>query len=363
MELAMSQPRLTICIPTHHGRAVFLREAIESVLSQLGEVPPGSVTLCVSDNASEDGTQALIGDLCRRHPGLISYHRFASNQGFIPNMLQVMREADGEYGWLLSSDDRIAPGGLRRVWDALGSEPDLAGITVNFQSFDVTLTRRLDPLPPRLYPADRESRHLYTSVESFFRQCGSIAGYVSGQIYHRDLWKQAVENLGPARLEAASYFPYLLLLGEMLKRQPHWLWLPEPAAVENRLGNDSVTAAMNRNILRYQCNVLHDITAVWAACLGTRSAAYRGLVEDNAATTWSWRAVCSYKVASHCPPADEVRALVEFTRRLFFLPRYWLTVFPVLLIPHPVLRAVLRPAGHFLRLTGAARRGPSAGIL
>jgi len=348
-EVPMTQPRLAVCIPTHHGRAAFLREALESVLNQLGDVPPGGVTICVSDNASADGTEALMRDLSEQHPGLITYKRHAENLGFIPNMLGVMQSASGEYGWLLSSDDRIAPGGLRRVYKALGSAPDLAGLTMRFQAYDTSMTRPRDPVPAILYPDDCKRGHLYTSLEEAFRQCGSLAGYVSGQVYHRGLWLAAAAALGPARIDAAGYFPYMLLLGEMLKQQPRWLWLPEPC-VENRLGNDSVTPDLNWNILRYQCNVLHDISAVWAATLGPHSLAFRALLQDNSASVWNWRSVCSYKAASRCPAADEVRALVEWTKCLSSLPSFWLSVFPVLLLPSSVLRTVVLPLARRLRL-------------
>lgn len=352
----MTKPRLAICIPTHHGRADFLRIALESVLDQLGDVPPGRVSICVSDNASEDGTAALIRALSEQHMVPISYHRHAVNLGFPPNMLQVMREADGEYGWLLSSDDRVAPGGLRRVYEALDSEPGLAGISLRFQAYDTALSERHDPLPAVLHPADREHRHLYLTLEDAMRQCGSVAGYVSGQVYHRGLWREAVEALGVARVEAAGYFPYMLVLGEMLRRHPRWLWLPEPN-VENRLGNDSVTAAMNRNILRYQCNVLCDITAVWAAILGPRTPIFRALIADNFASAWDWRSLCSYKVASRCPVSDEVRAAIEWTRRLYFLPRFWLTGFPVLILPRQVLQFIALPVARRLRLAAPKASG------
>ena len=354
----MTQPRLAICIPTHHGRAAFLRECLQSVLSQLGEVPPGSVTLSVSDNASEDGTEAFLEALGRQYPGLLTCHRHPIDRGFVPNMLQVMHQAAGEYGWLLSSDDRVAPGGLRRVYEALGSEPELAGLTVNFSIYDVSMTRRLPSLPTVLYPDGWERRRLYLSREDALRECGSLAGYVSGQVYHRGLWLEAAEALGEARLAAAGYFPYVRLLGEMLKRQPRWLWLPEPC-VENRMGNDSVTAGMNRNILRYQCNVLRDITAVWAEALGPRSPAFRALIKDNYAAVWNWRSVCSYKVASRCPLSDDIRALALWTRHLSFLPGFWLTLFPVLLVPAPVLRAVALPAARRLGLAVSKLAGES----
>jgi abequosyltransferase len=358
MEHGMTFPLLAICIPTHHGRAIFLREAVESVLSQLGDVPADAVTIHISDNASQDETQEMVKALCEQYPGLITYHRHETNLGVTANILRVMADARGDYGWMLSSDDRIAPGGLHRVWEALHSQADLAGLTLNFQVYDVTMTHPQASLPERLYPADKENAHRYETMEEALRECGSLAGYFSGQVYRRTLWQEAADTVGPKRLEAAGYFPYVLMIGEILKRHPRWMWLPEPL-VENRLGNDVATSELNRNIVVYQYKVLKDMTAVWASLLGTRSPVYRELLRDNFMTVWHWRAICSAKAVSHCSWADEVRALIEFTRRLYFLPVFWLTSFPILLIPHGVFRAVAPAA----RLLGLARRTASKHVL
>jgi abequosyltransferase len=56
----MSGPLLSFCIPTHHGRAAYLKEAIDSMLEQIVGQHEGDVQICVSDNGSDDGTAELL---------------------------------------------------------------------------------------------------------------------------------------------------------------------------------------------------------------------------------------------------------------------------------------------------------------
>ena len=52
-------PRLSLCIMTHN-RADLLPVALESAIQEASSAPPGSLEVLVSDNASEDGTPAVI---------------------------------------------------------------------------------------------------------------------------------------------------------------------------------------------------------------------------------------------------------------------------------------------------------------
>jgi len=82
-----SLPELSICIPTHHGRAAQLGEALDSVLGQLAGLRSDRVEVCVSDNGSRDDTREVVAARQQTHPGVISYRRFDDDQGFAVNLL------------------------------------------------------------------------------------------------------------------------------------------------------------------------------------------------------------------------------------------------------------------------------------
>ena len=103
-------PLLSICIPTHDGRAAALAVALDSVLDQLAP-HAAAVEIVVCDNASQDATAAVVGERAARHRGTLAYHRNATNLGFARNIVRAAELAEGVFVWLLGSDDVLAPGG------------------------------------------------------------------------------------------------------------------------------------------------------------------------------------------------------------------------------------------------------------
>lgn len=110
---------VTVGIPTYN-RCGSLRRAIESVLEQ--DHTPRRVV--VSDNASEDGTPALVEDLIRRHPEL-EYRRHSENCGPTANFQSLWpTTGDGFFMWL-GDDDWLGPGSLAACAEQLLADPSL----------------------------------------------------------------------------------------------------------------------------------------------------------------------------------------------------------------------------------------------
>src|SRR5207302_2663631 len=99
------------------------------VILQAAEVP-GKVEVCVSDNASGDGTAELMADLAARAPCPVLYRRNDVNRGLASNLLAAVELARGAYCWLLGSDDLLADGALRTAVAHLEAVPDATGHAV-----------------------------------------------------------------------------------------------------------------------------------------------------------------------------------------------------------------------------------------
>lgn len=109
------QPFLSICIPTYN-RAGFLRECLSSLeLSDLGHV----IEIVVSDNASTDNTLEVLEEFKATLP--LRYVVQSENLGPERNFDAVITAAQGEYCWLLGSDDVAVPGGVSRLVSVLSS--------------------------------------------------------------------------------------------------------------------------------------------------------------------------------------------------------------------------------------------------
>jgi glycosyltransferase involved in cell wall biosynthesis len=100
----------------------FLEDAITSVLDDQGGV---DVRVLVIDDASSDDTAEVASKIVARDPRVeVVVH--ATNKGNIATYNEGLLEwADGDYCVLMSADDRLTPGALRRARDLLDAHPDV----------------------------------------------------------------------------------------------------------------------------------------------------------------------------------------------------------------------------------------------
>jgi glycosyltransferase involved in cell wall biosynthesis len=98
----------------------FLEEAVSSVLDDQAGV---DVRVLIIDDASPDDSAAVASKLAAADPRVdVTVH--ASNKGHIATYNEGLLEwADGDYCVLMSADDRLTPGALRRARDLLDDHP------------------------------------------------------------------------------------------------------------------------------------------------------------------------------------------------------------------------------------------------
>src|SRR3989338_4912815 len=118
------QRKLAICIPTHHGRAPYLRELLGSIAPQMPSGRERQSEICISDNASADGTRELVADLRSSIGVPVKYFRFEQDMRGVRNFLNVVDMAEADYCWLVGSDDLILPGGIERILATLDRSPE-----------------------------------------------------------------------------------------------------------------------------------------------------------------------------------------------------------------------------------------------
>lgn len=109
----MSAPLLTIAIPTYNRAKELDRQltwAVDAIAGRWRDVE-----LVVSDNASPDDTPSICQTWQQRSGERVRVFRQPENLGLIRNALFCIEQAQGEYVWLVSDDDRIAPHTLDKV--------------------------------------------------------------------------------------------------------------------------------------------------------------------------------------------------------------------------------------------------------
>jgi glycosyltransferase involved in cell wall biosynthesis len=131
------QPLVTTIIPTRN-RAAFLRDAIESVLSQ--EVP-GRHEIIVVDDSSTDETQQIIAQY-----NVISVKVKSGRPSITRNA--GLRRATGKYIAFLDDDDVWLPNRLKPAIEMLEANPQLGMVYAPYQPADIHLNPFGAPHPP-----------------------------------------------------------------------------------------------------------------------------------------------------------------------------------------------------------------------
>ncbi|TGD82995.1 glycosyltransferase [Hymenobacter wooponensis] len=121
-------PKVSIIIPTYN-RAAFLKEAVESILSQDFQ----DFNIVITDNASSDNTkETVLGFKSDK----IIYHRNDENLGVVNNHNKALELADGEYIAIFSDDDLMFKGSLAKRVAVLDNNKSVVLVHSNIKIID-----------------------------------------------------------------------------------------------------------------------------------------------------------------------------------------------------------------------------------
>ncbi|HEY3968669.1 MAG TPA: glycosyltransferase family 2 protein [Planctomycetaceae bacterium] len=100
---------VSFCIPTYNF-AKFIGETLDSIIRQADE----RVQIVIVDGGSTDGTAEIVREKSRDFPN-IKFIQRSQRCGVDLDILESVAQADGDFCWLFSSDDILAPGALSFV--------------------------------------------------------------------------------------------------------------------------------------------------------------------------------------------------------------------------------------------------------
>jgi abequosyltransferase len=174
---AATPRRLSICIATYN-RASFIGATLESILDQA----TSEVEVLVVDGASPDETAEVVAQYRSRHPEL-RYYREQSNSGVDGDYDKAVGYARGDYCWLMSDDDLLKPGAVRRVLAAIEDGRDLIVLNTEIWNADFSeklLDRRLAIAADVEY--NKEDRDL------LMENTANQLGFIGCVVIRRSLW-------------------------------------------------------------------------------------------------------------------------------------------------------------------------------
>ena len=119
----MPQPTLSIVIVNYNTRQL-LDDCLASLLA--AEEPKGGLEIVVVDNASSDGSQALVRE---KYP-LVKLITSGVNRGFSAANNLGVEMANGRFILFLNSDTQVSKHALREPVNYLQEHPDVGALTV-----------------------------------------------------------------------------------------------------------------------------------------------------------------------------------------------------------------------------------------
>ena len=226
----MSNYQLSVCMPTYNYGA-YIGTALDSVLDQ---IEPG-VEIIVLDSGSKDQTRQVVAERAQRHPAL-RYEFQSKPAGIDRDMARTVELSSGEYCWLLSADDALVPGALKRVIAAFSSGRRL--LLTNRWWCDGALM----PLRRDAWLAgggededfDFRDKEVLISYLGRARSVGALFSFMSCIGFNRAAWLQVGNDVALA----GSHYAHVQRLFEIGRHGAVLGYLADPL-VYCRGGNDS----------------------------------------------------------------------------------------------------------------------------
>ncbi|MCY2964673.1 MAG: glycosyltransferase family 2 protein [Planctomycetota bacterium] len=195
---------ISFCIPTYNFGA-YIGETLDSLIAQADD----RIQIVIVDGGSTDNTAQVVAEKSRQFPH-IKFIQRQERSGVDRDILESVAQAEGEYCWLFSSDDCIAPGAVEFLRGQLGHDWNV--FLTDYAVCDLHLNRlngrAMIPVNDTTsfdwnVPAER-SRYfeLAQSPTAFF-------SFISAVVVKRDDWMRAspqVEFVGSCWIIAAQLF-------------------------------------------------------------------------------------------------------------------------------------------------------------
>jgi abequosyltransferase len=192
-----------------------------------------SCEVCISDNASNDGTEDLIRDISNfEFP--IKYNRQLENKGADQNYLNVASMASGEYIWFMGSDDQLEPNAILELYNSFSSNADI--YLIGRKNYDINMSHEKSIQ----FFNDKKYFHFKSQddVLDYLNSCLSIGGvfsYLSADIVKKDMWNS---HLGGVEELIGSLYAHVYVMCEVAFSSGS-IDSTGKALVKNRQGNDS----------------------------------------------------------------------------------------------------------------------------
>lgn len=173
----MTHTNLSICIATYN-RGGFISETLDSILVQI----ESGIEIVVVDGASPDNTPEVMARYVSRHPE-VRYFREPENSGVDADFDKAVGYAKGDYCWLMTDDDLLRTGAIKKLLHALGGDNELIIVNSEVRNMDLSVVYASQSL---VFDVDRV--YGATDREAFFSDTASYLSFIGCVVIRRECW-------------------------------------------------------------------------------------------------------------------------------------------------------------------------------
>jgi abequosyltransferase len=193
----MLGPRISFAIPTYNFGS-FLAETVHSIFCGSNYLNVSEIEVVIVDGASTDDTPYVVSELSAKYPKL-RYLRRSQRGGIDHDMDLAVSMCSGDYVWLLSADDVLAPG-----WDdallptIVAHGPDVVLVPAIICTIDMRPLRRNKIFAassdddPQVYRFDNEQCMI--TYLSHALTLEALFSYMSSVVVRRSTWRALPER-------------------------------------------------------------------------------------------------------------------------------------------------------------------------
>lgn len=239
---------LSICIPTFN-RANYLIENLNVIRDQIIELNTNDIEICISDNASTDKTEDCINRfICDNKELNIRYSKNKENEGPSKNYIKAMKMSNSKYGWLLSSDDVLLNGALKRILNHIKNNDDCNILIFNAIYANINL----DDRKKRYWLNDKiedieidfSDQYQVSYYLSNAKNTGAAFSYISSFIYNNEMMTQ--KEIDDAYYDTA--YSFLFYVFSYLTKGKKVFYMREHLVLA-REGNSTFASKLPQRIL------------------------------------------------------------------------------------------------------------------
>lgn len=279
-----------------------LRALLRSILEQIEE----PIEIVVFDIGCKKEVKHVIYDARKEYPFVRAIESPALSS--LDKVEYALRHLHAEYVWLLGTHEVLLPGALTKIQKLLVRYPDLTGISVDVQGYDVK-GRQLRPMHR---PIRMKRSHLFSDPIHCYRKLSGWLCVLSYHILHREKLLQAIHD------KDTAYHAYPV--ATLLVNHPRWYYLSEKC-----LGKRLVDS----NARDYR-GFIHDL-ATFVKFKRRSAPSPKRLIESELAHDLNWR---FFKMKLRGLSSEAIRTIF----RVIFLhyrrcPAFWLRFLPLYLAP------------------------------